>query len=224
MTAQRNERPVSRSVPRRPPRVVARERQLFGEERLPLLGRTHTDQEREDGGAFGDRQLVVGCARGGMGVPGVCGDTAGFFLLVWSETSARDQQLGLIGCQLGAQERKIACPVRHCAEEGMHVRRGEGPFQPRPLLRGRSARCTAPVPPMTSLIPTHCRQAYEEAATSVRSSLRDQVAAQPRMCFASSAIWLLTSTVRGSVSIAAANVSAVQRSSDSTLSAIDHPP
>ncbi len=46
---------------------------------------------------------------------------------------------------------------------------------------------------------------------------------QPPMCLTSSAIWLLTSTWRGSLSMATARDSAVQRSSVSTESAIDHP-
>ena len=46
---------------------------------------------------------------------------------------------------------------------------------------------------------------------------------QRPMCLPSSAIWLFTSTVRGNVSMAAARLSAVQRSSVSTDSAIDQP-
>ena len=59
----------------------------------------------------------------------------------------------------------------------------------------------------------------------IRTSLRRSVrpSGQRPMCFPSSAIWLLTSTVRGSLSMAVARVSAVQRSSVSTESAIDHP-
>ena len=60
------------------------------------------------------------------------------------------------------------------------------------------------------------------ASPAMRCSLREQ--RQPLMCLANWVIWLLTSTVRGSASMAAARVSGVQRSSLSTDSAIDQPP
>ena len=62
--------------------------------------------------------------------------------------------------------------------------------------------------------PHPCGRAYAGAPRRVR---------QRPMCLPSSAIWLLTSTVRGSLSMAVARLSAVQRSSVSTESAIDHP-
>ena len=57
--------------------------------------------------------------------------------------------------------------------------------------------------------------------TSLRSPTRCR--RQRPMCLPSSAIWLLTSTVRGSLSMATARLSAVQRSSVSTESAMDQP-
>ena len=86
-----------------------------------------------------------------MGAPGVGGQPTGFVLLFWAEAPARDQHLGLVRRKLGAQERKIARPVRHRAQQWVDVSRGEGGVQPEPGPRGRPA----PLPSGACLVDPH---------------------------------------------------------------------
>ena len=121
-------------------------------------------------------------------------------LLLGKKATPGHEQLGLVRRELLPQQRQVARPVRHRAEQRVHVRRGTGCCD---LCRLHA-------------IPTHA-----DEPTQTRPARWS--AGQRPMCLPSSAIWLFTSTVRGSLSMAAARLSAVQRSSVSTESAIDQP-
>ncbi len=158
--------------------------------------RAVTHQEAEDPTPLRRREQVVGTAGGqvvGQGGPG-CGTGAGD--LLGTEAAARHEQLVLVRRPFLPEQRQVAGAVGHRAEEGMDV--------------GRLARR-----PQRRVVPSHGVEPRQARAASA--------SAQRPMCLPSSAIWLLTSTVRGSLSMAVARVSAVQRSSVSTESAIDQP-
>ena len=188
-------------VPRGLPRVAALERELLGQEALPVLGgagaptRNPKMRRRSPGVS-----LMVGPARGQV--------------------------------------------VRQARRPPAHVPR------PSPRGRGRSPGTSswswsgANSSRSNDRSPVRCATAQSSGCTSaaaqaacdctsspwltsppMRTSLRRRVppGGQRPMCLPSSAIWLFTSTVRGSLSMAVARLSAVQRSSVSTESAIDHP-
>ena len=127
-------------------------------------------------------------------------------LLLGAEAAARDEQLGLVGRQVRPEQAQVAGHGGHGAQQRVHVGGGHGRLGPRPA---RTAPAT--VTRMRRSLPLPGAPGLRGASAAL-------------MCLASSVIWLLTSTVRGSLSMAAARVSGVQRSSVSTDSAIDQPP
>ncbi len=184
-----------RRVPGGPARVGAFERELLAQESLPVLGRAGTDQEPEDAPAFLRCQAMIRPARSQVIRKGGGRQRTRLGHPLWTEAAPGHKQLSLVRREFLPQQRQVARAVRHRAEQRMHVRRGTG--------RRDQSR----------FIPTH--------GTSLRR--RVPPGGQWPMCLPSSAIWLFTSTVRGSLSMAVARLSAVQRSSVSTESAIDQP-
>ena len=184
------------AAPRRSARIGSFERELLTQEPLPLLGRVGANQEPEDAPAFLGGQLVIGAPRGQVTRQGGDRQRTRLGHLIGAKAAPGHEQLFLVRRELLAQQRQVARPVRHRAEQWVHVRR-------------RTRRCYL------------CRF----SSPPMRTSLGRRVPAggQRPMCLPSSAIWLFTSTVRGSLSMAVARLSAVQRSSVSTESAIDQP-
>ncbi len=50
----------------------------------------------------------------------------------WADAPGRHQQLQLIRSEVAPQQVIVTCDVRHSAEQGMQVRRGDGVVQLRP--------------------------------------------------------------------------------------------
>ena len=148
------------------------------------------------------RQHMVGRTRRRVRRQGRHGGPAPLLELVGTDAVARNEQLLLVGRDLRAQQREVARDLRHGAQQQVHLGGGEG---------GRDPGWVR-TPAHVAAVPTHV------VAASV-----PQARPQCPMCLTSWAIWLLTSTVRGSLSMAVASVSGVQRSSVSTESAIDQP-
>ena len=157
---------------------------------------------------------MVGRARCGVGQQRPGGQVAGLILLIGTEAAARDEELFLVGCEVRPQQGQVAGDLRHRAQERVRFGGGE---------RGRDPGGVRASAHPGRFSRTHGQEAYGGAPGTSGTGRRPRRARQRPMCLTSWAIWLLTSTVRGSLSIATASVAGVQRSSVSTESAIDHP-
>ena len=157
------------------------------------------------------RQGVVRPARRPGGPTAQRRRAARLGLLLGRQAPSGHEQLLLVRREVLTKERQVARPVRHRAQERVHVGRGEG--RPQSCVVDRSGR----IGPTHADEPTQARPRRPVVRTVVSGG------GQRPMCLPSSAIWLFTSTVRGSLSMAVARLSAVQRSSVSTESAMDQP-
>ena len=72
-----------------------------------------------------------------VGQQSVGGQPPGPLLLLGGEAASGDEELALIGRKLRAQQGQVARPVRHRAQEGMHVGRGERRLDPRRVGHAR---------------------------------------------------------------------------------------
>ena len=185
------------------PRVGAFERELLGQEALPVLGRA------------GSRPGTRRCCRRSSGVSAMVGPARGQVVrqrgggqphAPLPPASGPRPRPGTSSCSWsGANSSRSSdrSPVRCATAQSSGCTSAAAQAACRPLVVAR--RPGRPHP---------CGRAYAGAS---------RPGGQRPMCLPSSAIWLLTSTVRGSLSMAVARLSAVQRSSVSTESAIDHP-
>ena len=123
-------------VPRGPPGIGPLEGQLLHQEGLPLLRgvRTHEKVEHTPQLVLGQRLLG---ARTLVGQQSVSGQPPGRLLLLGGEAASGDEELALIGRQLRAQQGQVARPVRHRAQQGVHVGRGERRLDPRRVGHAR---------------------------------------------------------------------------------------
>ena len=63
-----------------------------------------------------------------MSQEGGCGQAPRLFLLFGPEAASRDEELPLVRLELRPEQRQVPRPVRHGAQERVHVGRGEGRF------------------------------------------------------------------------------------------------
>ena len=221
--------------PRRGAGVGALERELFDQELLPGGGRVPPDQEVEDppaslraqcgwrldgragrgsrSGGIGGRKRGGPNARAGAGggagagAQGVARELPCRGLLFGGETVPRDEQLALVQCEVLPQQVEVAGQVGHRAQERVH-------------LGGRQTRHGGAG--LVRPLPRRLHSFSKPTGARPRAAERPRRQSRP-MCLASWSIWLIVSTERGSFSMASARLSAVQRSSLSTESTIDHP-
>ena len=201
-------------TPRRFPRVGPLERELLGQEALPVLGGAGADQEPEDPPPLVRRQGVIGPAGGQVGRQRRAGEphaprpparaTGPARARAAAPGPARSPREGATGPPCGAPPRT-----------GGDAR--PPPRRPPSAVSRRRRLPVASAPPMRTSLCSPPRPAGHAEEPAGRPG-------QCPMCLPSSAIWLFTSTVRGSLSMAVARLSAVQRSSVSTESAMDQPP
>ena len=112
-------------APRWFPRVAPLQRQLLGQEALPMIG-GGADQEAEDPPPLLRRQVVVRPSRGQVVRQrrGRVGTRRG--LLVGPEAAPGHEQLFLVRLVSLPQQRQVARTVGHRAQERVHVRRSTG--------------------------------------------------------------------------------------------------
>ena len=72
-----------------------------------------------------------------MGQESGCGQAPHLLLLLGAEAASGDEELPLVRRELPAQQRQVPRPVRHRAQQRVHVGRGEGRLDPRRVGHAR---------------------------------------------------------------------------------------